>query len=67
MTIENTNDLFGYKAFYKSKSLDVYAVSSYAAQQKAAQLFKARKAWEVTVILCERPDGSQVTHSTASV
>lgn len=55
----------GYKAFYKGKELEVYADSSYQAQLKAAQLFKAKKSYDVSVILCERADGSVVTHSTA--
>lgn len=53
----------GYIAFYRGKQLEVLADSSYAAQQKAAALFKARKAYEVTVVLAER-DGQQVEHST---
>lgn len=55
----------GYKAFFRGKTLEVYAESSYGAQQEAAKLFKARKSHEVTVVLCER-DGEQVTHSTAA-
>lgn len=51
----------GYVAFYKGKKLEVYAASSYEAQQKAAALFKARKSYEVTVVLAEK-DGQQVTH-----
>ena len=52
----------GYLAFYKGKQLEVYASSSYEAQQKAAALFKARKSYEVTVMLAEK-DGQQVTHT----
>jgi len=63
----NQENLFGYKAFYKGKSLEVYALTSLQARDKAALLFKARKAYDVTVMLCERPDGAQVTHSTGSI
>ena len=56
----------GYKAFYKGKTLDVYALTSYAAQCEAAKQFKARKSYEVTVMLCEK-DGVQVTHSTGAL
>lgn len=56
----------GYIAFYRGKQLEVLADSSYAAQQKAAALFKARKAYEVTVVLAER-DGQQVEHSTGGI
>jgi len=53
----------GYKAFYKGRTLDVYADTALAARDKAAQQFKARKAYDVTVVLCERADGSTVSHS----
>jgi len=55
----------GYKAFFKGKSVDVYAPTSYKAQLAAAAHFKARKSYDVSVVLCEK-DGEQVTHSTAS-
>jgi hypothetical protein len=51
----------GYKAFYRGKTLDVYANTTLEAQTKAAALFKAKKAWEVSVVLCELA-GAQVTH-----
>ena len=44
----------GYKAFYRGKSIEVYADTSYQAQQKAATQFKAKKSWEVSVYLCEK-------------
>lgn len=46
----------GYKAFYKGKSIEVYADTSYQAQQKAASIFKAKKSYDVTVVLCEKND-----------
>lgn len=49
----------GYKAFYKGKCIEVRADNSYEAQQKAALKFKAKKAYEVTVILCEKA-GEQI-------
>ena len=51
----------GYLAFYKNKKMEVYAETSRAAQLKAAAAFKAKKEWEVTVVLCEKA-GEQVTH-----
>ena len=51
----------GYKAFYKGKSIEVEAETSYKAQQIAAAHFKARKSYEVTVVLCEK-NGEQITH-----
>ena len=51
----------GYKAFYRGRSCEVYAATSYEAQQKAAVYFKAKKGCEVAVVLCEKA-GKQVTH-----
>lgn len=51
----------GYIAFYKKKQIEVYADSSYAAQIEAAKKFKAKKAYEVVVVLAEK-GGEQVTH-----
>jgi len=52
----------GYKAFYKGKALDIYADTTYQAQQLAAQQFKANKSYEVTVMLCEI-DGKTYNHT----
>lgn len=52
----------GYKAFFNSKSCEVQAATSYEAQQKAAAIFKARKSYDVTVILCEK-QGETVIHT----
>ena len=54
----------GYKAFYRNKTVEVYANTSFEAQAKAASLFKAKKSWEVTVVLCEL-GGKQVTHTAS--
>jgi hypothetical protein len=54
--------MYGYKAFYKGKTCEVYADSTYQAQQIAAQQFKAKRSYEVTVMLCEKA-GQQVTHA----
>lgn len=51
----------GYIAFYKGKQLEVHANTSYEAQMLAAKTFKAKKSYEVTVMLAEK-DGKQVTH-----
>jgi hypothetical protein len=51
----------GYKAFYKNKEIEVYAETSYKAQLLAAEIFKAKKSYDVTVVLCE-VDGTPVTH-----
>ena len=54
--------MYGYIAFYKGKRIEVYANTSYEAQQKAAALFKAKKSYEVSVMLAEK-DGQAVTHT----
>lgn len=51
----------GYIAMYKRKEIEVYADSSYKAQQIAAAHFGARRESDVTVILAEK-DGKQVIH-----
>jgi hypothetical protein len=54
-----------YKAFYKGKTTIVEADTSYQAQLEAAKFFKAKKSYEVTVMLLE-VDGKPYVHSTAS-
>lgn len=56
----------GYKAFYRGKNIEVYDETSLKARDQAAKIFKAKKAHEVTVMLCER-DGEQVVHSTSTI
>jgi hypothetical protein len=51
----------GYIAFYKGKQIEVFANTSYEAQKKAAEKFKAKKTYDVTVKLAQK-DGQQVTH-----
>lgn len=52
----------GYIAFYKGRKAEVHADTSYEAQKKAAALFKARKSYEVSVVLAEK-NSEQVTHT----
>lgn len=52
----------GYKAFYKGRQCEVMADTSYEAQKMAAAIFKAKKSYEVTVMLCEK-NGEQVVHA----
>jgi len=42
-----------YIALYRNKRVEVYAESSYKAQQEAAKLLKARKRYDVTVMLAD--------------
>ena len=43
----------GYICLYRGKQKEVYASTSLEAQKKAAAEFKARKQYEVDVVLCE--------------
>lgn len=52
----------GYICFYRGKKVEVYANSSYEAQQKGAALLKAKKSYEVTPMLAEK-NGASVTHT----
>ena len=51
-----------YHAFYKGKQIELQAETSYQAQQLAAQQFKAKKSYDVTVVIVGRADGSEVVH-----
>jgi hypothetical protein len=57
--------MFGYICFYRGKRIEVRALRSYDAQLAAAKIFKARKAYDVTVMLAERQDGTPVIHGSA--
>jgi len=54
-----------YKAFYRDKTIEVHALTSYDARQQAVALFKVRprKEYEVHVYLCELADGTEVMHT----
>jgi hypothetical protein len=54
--------MFGYKCFYRGKTCVVYALRSFDAQEMAAKIFKAKKSYEVTVMLCAK-EGKEVTHT----
>lgn len=53
--------MFNYVCFYRGKQIVVQALRSFDAQEKAAKIFKARKRYEVTVVLAD------VQISTASI
>lgn len=56
----------GYVCFYRGKRVEIYAATSYEAQEKAAAQFKARKSYEVAVVLAEK-GGEPVEHDGASL
>ena len=55
----------GYVCFYGSKRLEVYAETTYKAQQKAAVILAVptKKQYLISVTLCERANGEQVVHT----
>ena len=57
--------MFTYIAFYRGKQMEVKAMRSFDAQEIAAKAFKARKSYEVTIMLAARPDGTEVIHTAA--
>jgi hypothetical protein len=54
----------GYVCFYKNSRLEVYANTSYEAQQKAADQLnvKPKQRHMISVVLAEK-NGQQVTHT----
>jgi len=40
-----------YHAFYNGKKIELQAPTTYAAQQAAAKTFKAKKSWQVSIVL----------------
>lgn len=55
----NNDGLYGYMAFYKGKTMQVWSNTAYNAQTKAAKLFNAKKQREVDIILCIK-DGEKI-------
>ena len=60
--------MYGFKAFYNGKSVDVHADTLLQARQKAAELLKVppKKEYMISVVLCEK-DGQTVNHSTTEL
>lgn len=58
--------MFTYVCFYKGKQITVQALRSYDAQLDAAKKFKAKKSYEVTVVLAAK-DGQAVEVNPASI
>jgi hypothetical protein len=58
--------LNGYIGYYKGHQFEVYAKTSYEAQQKIAKEHGIKKMYEITVVLAEK-GGEQVTHNPQDV
>lgn len=50
-----------YIAFYKDKQIEVEEDSIYKAQLKAAEIFKEKKPYKVTIVLAAK-EGKEITH-----
>lgn len=55
-----------YIAFYRQRKIQVTALTSYEAQSKAAAQFKAKKSYDVSVMLVALGD-REITHSTCEL
>lgn len=47
--------MYTYIAMYKGKKIEVQAPTAYAAQLRAAEQFRAKKTWEVSVYRADLP------------
>ena len=54
--------MFTYIAFYKGKQITVNALRTYDAQLIASKIFKAKKSYEVTVMLASKNDEPVIHH-----
>jgi hypothetical protein len=54
----------GYIGIYKGKQHEIYANTLYEAQVELAKRLKVKKAYEISVYLCEK-DGKDIIQSTA--
>jgi hypothetical protein len=69
--------MYSYVCFYQRQSVEVQARTSFEAQCKAQEAFEkvmrlrpgslARKSYLISVHAAARPDGTVITHSTASL
>ena len=59
--------LHTYLCFHKTRKVEVLAESSYQAQLEAATQLKVKKAFEITVFLHKKADGSEVTHDGSEI
>ena len=53
----------GYIAFYRGKRYEVYGATLLAARSVVAKHVKAKKEWEINIMIAERADGSEVIHT----
>lgn len=63
---ENPTKENSYLAYYRGKQTEVNARTSLEAQQLAAQQWRVKKAWDVTIVLVEK-NGKPVSHIAAMI
>lgn len=56
-----------YICFWRGKQVEVAARTSFDAQTEAALRMKVKRPYEITTMLVELEDGTEVTHSTATI
>jgi hypothetical protein len=56
-----------YICFWRGKQVEVAARTSLDAQNEAALRMKVKRPYEITTMLVELEDGTEVTHSTATI
>lgn len=53
----------GYVAFYKGKRYEVYGKTLIAARDIVQKHVKAKKGYDINIVIAEREDGSAVVHT----
>ena len=56
----------GYIGLYKGKQYEVYANTTFEAQEKLAKQLKVKRSYEISIYLCEK-NGKDVIHSTCEL
>ena len=53
----------GYIGLYNGKQYEVYANTTYEAQEKLAKQLNVKQSWRIAIYLCEK-EGKEVIHTT---
>ncbi len=56
----------GFVAFYKGAEYHVYAATLLKARDIVAKHCKAKKAYDINIMIAEREDGSEVIHTATA-
>lgn len=55
----------GFVAFYKGRRYEVYGTSLLAARDVVQKFTKAKKAYDINIMIAERADGTDVVHTAS--